>query len=366
MYLRLFLTSIYITLLLGFTSCEESEVPEGNSFDRSDMLRNMAQNLIVPAYTELQAAVDVLESSAEDFIQNPDLGSLENSQNAWEIAYGHWQYANAFNFGPAGEQGTRRSLQEELGTFPVSPDKIEAALMGPPNFNDFNRDTRGFLAVEYLIFGTDGTNEAVVSLFSSQQRKDYLIGAISDISQRIAEVLSQWNAGYVSEFTQNLGTDAGSSTSMLYNEFVKSFEGAKNFKLGLPLGRRPGQTQAEPGLVEAFYSGKSAAMLGMHLSAIENIWYGRSRQGQNGTGFREYLESVVGGQALIEATEAQMAEVKIALENLPDIPLAEQVQGSSEAADRLHTEIQKQTRFYKSDMSSLLGISITFSSGDGD
>lgn len=366
MYQRLFVTSIYITLLVGFVSCEESEIPEENSFDRADMLSNVTQNLIVPAYTDLQAAVNVLESSAEDFIQNPNLGSLETFQEAWETAYGNWQYANAFNFGPAGEQGTRRSLQEEVGTFPVSPEKIEVALMGSPNFNDFNRDTRGFLAVEYLIFGNEATNEEVVSSFSSQNRKDYLTGAVSDINQRIAEVLSQWNGGYASEFTQNLGTDAGSSTSMLYNEFVKSFESAKNFKLGLPLGRRPGQTQAEPKLVEAYYSGKSAAMLGMHLEALDNIWHGRSRQGQNGKGFREYLESVVGGQALIEATEAQMAEVKVALENLPDVPLTEQVQNLSEPADRLHTELQKHTRYYKSDMSSLLGISITFSSGDGD
>jgi uncharacterized protein len=34
--------------------------------------------------------------------------------------------------------------------------------------------------------------------------------------------------------------------------------------------------------------------------------------------------------------------------------------------DALHTELQKHTRFFKSDMSSLLGIAITFSSGDGD
>jgi hypothetical protein len=32
----------------------------------------------------------------------------------------------------------------------------------------------------------------------------------------------------------------------------------------------------------------------------------------------------------------------------------------------LHTELQRHTRFFKSDLSSLLGLTITYSSGDGD
>lgn len=223
------------------------------------------------------------------------------------------------------------------------------------------------MAIEYLIFGIDDTNAALVEAFMSQNRKDFLLGAVGDIDRRVGEVLSAWNGGYASEFTQNQGTDVGSSTSIMYNEFVKSFESAKNFKLGLPLGRRPGQTEAAPQLVEARYSGTSAAMLKEHLYALERIWQGRSRQGQNGPGFKEYLESVEGGPALITATEAQMIEIKEAMEAVPDTPpLAEQIQQSPEPVDRLHTELQKHTRFYKSDMSSLLGISITFSSGDGD
>lgn len=358
---------LILMLLIGFASCDETEGPDDNSFDRSKMLENMARNLIVPAYTDLQTKVSTLQSSAGNFVQNPNPNSLATLQNAWEEAYTSWQFANAYNFGPAGEQGVRRALIEEISTFPVSVEKIENAIASSPNFNDFNRDARGFLAIEYLIYGVDESTSEIVEGFSSQGRKDFLTGAVADIERRISEVLAAWNGNYLSGFIQNNGTDVGSSTSLLYNEFVKSFEGIKNFKLGLPLGRRPGQTQAEPQLVEAYYSGKSVAMLEAHLTAIENIWYGRSRQGQEGIGFREYLESVVGGPALINSTENQLTAVKAALSAVPKTtPLSEQIQSAPEAADRLHTELQKHTRFFKSDMSSLLGISITFSSGDGD
>jgi uncharacterized protein len=367
---RLYYTSMVLVLgiMAGLISCNENkETSDDNRFDREEMLENFSENLIIPAYTDLNEKLATLLSNTSDFVQNPNANSLGTLQNAWEAAYLSWQFANAFNFGPAGEQGLRKALLEEVGTFPVSIEKIENAITGTPNFNDFNRDARGFLAVEYLIFGINQTSAELVEAFSEESRRNFLLGAVTDIERRVKEVLTSWNNGYAAEFTRNAGTDVGSSTSMFYNEFVKSFESIKNFKLGLPLGRRPGQTQAEPQLVEAFYSGKSLTMLSVHLTAIENIWYGRSNDGKDGTGFREYLESVEGGDALVAATELQMLEVKAALAAVPSNPtLANQIQNAPQPADRLHTELQRHTRFYKSDMSSLLGIAITFSSGDGD
>lgn len=361
------ITLLGLGLLTGIVSCNESETPTESGFNRGEMLTNVAQKLIIPAYTDLRTHVATLSQRAEAFTQSPSTNTLSSLQDAWSAAYRSWQFANAFNFGPAGEQGIRRGLIEEIGTFPVSVVKIESAISGTPNFNDFNRDARGFLAVEYLIFGLGDLPTEIVDNFASEERKAFLLGAISNIEQRISDVLASWNGAYTNEFVQNVGTDVGSSTSVLYNEFVKSFEAIKNFKLGLPLGRRPGQTQAEPKLVEAYYSGKSLEMLEANLVAVENIWFGRSREGQDGAGFREYLQSVEGGQALIAATEAQMTAVKSALAAVPKTStLAEQIQQAPQPADKLHTELQKHTRFYKSDMSSILGISITFSSGDGD
>lgn len=357
------------TIIVSMVSCEGNEDDDAdlNRFDRSAMLENMAQNIIIPAYNTLQVRVGALKSTAQAFTQNPTSESLTKLQNDWESAYKVWQHANAFNFGPAGEEGVRRDLIEEIGTFPVSVQKIESAINTDPNFNDFNRDARGFLTVEYLIYGLNATNDEIIQNFATENRKAFLVGAIEDIEQRVNMVLSGWNDGFATEFIQNAGTDVGSSTSALYNEFVKSFEAIKNFKLGLPLGRRPGQTNAEPQLVEAYYSGKSLVMIQEHLTAIENIWHGRNNTGIDGIGFREYLASVEGGEALIIATEAQMTVVKAALAAIPTQPsLAEQIVSAPTAADLLHTELQKHTRFYKSDMSSLLGIAITFSSGDGD
>ncbi len=353
---------------LLFSACKKNNSEPSERFDRAKMLENYAQNLIKPAYQDLQNQVNTLKTASDAFIANTNLQNLQTLQSAWENAYISWQYANAYNFGPAGEQGIRKGLIEEIGTFPVSESKIENAITNNnANFNDFNRDARGFLALEYLIFHLSNDNNAILANFSSANRKNFLSGVVNHIKTRVDEVVAAWNGSYFNEFISNVGTDVGSSTSQLYNEFVKSFESIKNFKAGLPLGRRPGQTQAEPTRVEAYYSGKTRQMIGEHLKAIENIYYGKAKDGSDGIGLKEYLENVEGGGNLIASTENQWVVVKNTFNAVPQTPrISEQILSSPTAFDNLHTELQRHTRFFKSDMSSLLGIAITFSSGDGD
>ncbi len=47
------------------------------------------------------------------------------------------------------------------------------------------------------------------------------------MQSRVADVLENWNDEYKTEFIRNDGTDAGSSTAQLYNEFVRSYESIK-------------------------------------------------------------------------------------------------------------------------------------------
>ena len=363
-------------LLLGLwvvifaVACDSnSNGGHNDNFDRQAMLRNYADNLIRPAYADLQTQMDALRASVASFNASPDNITLGSLQTTWAAAYSAWQYANAYNFGPAGEEGLRKGLIEEIGTFPASETKIEDAIAGGAwDLEGPNRDARGFLAIEYLIFGKDQSIGEVANAFNlDPDRRNYLAALAENLHSRVGEVLTKWNGSYYDEFIENDGTDVGSSTSQLYNEFLRSFEAIKNYKLGLPLGKRPGQTQPEPQLVEAYYSGASVAALRIHFASIENIWYGRAKNGQDGIGFREYLESVEGGPALIADTETQIAAVKAALDAVPNLPpLSGQITGDNSKVEALYTEFQKMTRFFKSDMSSLLGIAITFSSGDGD
>jgi len=360
---------ISIALLSLLIACNKDDENGGNTdFNRQEMLINYADNLIIPAFNDLSAKIAVLESASQAFLSNRNLDQLISLQNAWVAAYQSFQFANTFNLGAASEQGLNKAMIEEIGTFPVSEAKINANIASNnTNFNDFNRDNRGFLAIEYLIFSLGNDQNEVLQRFEDNANTGtYLTALIAHLKNYVAPINNAWNGTYRNTFVNNTGTSIGSSTSQFYNEFVKSFEAIKNFKVGLPVGKRPGQIDPEPTRVEAYYSGLSIDMIKLNLQAVEDIWYGKSTAGLDGVGFKEYLESVTGGPALVAATEAQMLEVKAALNALPNTRLSEQVINNTAQVDALYTELQKHTRFYKSDMSSLLGIAITFSSGDGD
>lgn len=357
----------HFVLLTGFSAivfvtpaCDNGPADKPD-FDRKTLLQHYADDLIRPAFSNLRAQTAALKSTWAAFSATPDSAGLAELQQRWKSACTAWQYANAFNFGPAGEAGLRKGLVEEIGTFPANAVKIEAFIAANDvSLNNFNRDTRGFLAIEYLIFENAGL------LFTDGNRRSYLQAVINHLDTRVAEVDDAW-AAYSVEFVKADGTDVGSSTSLLYNEFVRSFESIKNFKVGLPAGKRPGQTAPEPQLVEGYYSGFSLFFLKQHLDAIEDIYYGRTLAGVDGAGFKEYLDFVVGGPELVSSTEAQWQKVIAALYAVPvDKPLSQLIAEGHPSVDALHTELQKHTRFFKSDMSSLLGIAITFSSGDGD
>lgn len=359
-----FLSTFFFVL-----ACNKTETIEDKSatFDRTAFLQNMANTIIKPNFAALKTKTDALDLAVQKFAAESNDANLVATQTAWEDAYTIWQHCNAFNFGPA-EFPVFGTLNENIGIFPVNTTKIEDNIKNNNlSFDNFFRDTRGFLALDYLLFDLDGNTKVLAKYGTAANiRKQYVKNVSADIKKKVDEVNTGW-ATYSNTFLANNGTDAGSSTSYLYNEFIKSFESIKNFKVMLPAGKRVGQTKAEPEKVEAYYSGKSVKFLKEHLKAIENIWLGRTIDGKDGVGFEEYLSSVTGGKDLITSTKTQLLAVNTAINTIPTTTrLSQTIEKDLSLVDKAGIELQKQTRFFKSDMSSLLGIAITFSSGDGD
>ncbi|GAB4419997.1 MAG: hypothetical protein OHK0039_33050 [Bacteroidia bacterium] len=356
---------LLLGLILGLGACK-TEGPDLPDFDRQAMLANYADNLIQPAYAALQGEVADLATAYAAFDQTLDTARLAALRTAWLEAALAWQAADVFNFGPAGEAGLLKSLAQEIGTFPVNRAQVETFIAaGDLTLNNFNRDTRGLPAIEYLLFGERQPVAGVTAALQDSVRRAYLGALIGHLQQRVDAVVQGWQ-GYRADFVANDGTDIGSATSQLYNAFVQRYEAIKNFKVGLPAGLRAGQTQPEPHLVESPFAGQSRALAEAHLAAVWRVYAGQGSSG-DGSGLRDYLLAVTGGSDLVAATDVQWAAVQAALAQVPaDQDLADLAAAEDPRLIALHTELQKHTRFFKSDMSSLLGIAITFSSGDGD
>jgi len=348
---------------LLFISCEEEGLEEIGDFNRGEMLTSLADGLIIPNFEALQLSISELSIATNEFVQNTNEENLLKMRTAWVQAVIDHQHCSAFGFGPAnlslGSYGT------VLGVFPVNEVEVEANILkADVNLSrSFSRDIRGFFTVEYLIYGNDKTDIEVMESFD-QRRKDYLVIVIDELKMTIDGIVVGWKTNHKENFISNDGTAAGSSVSLLYNAFVNDYENIKNYKVELPAGLTAGQLSSDPTLVEAYYSGISKQLVQEHFSSIKNIWMGKTRGGENIISFEEYLMALEGGSALITTTKAAIAEIDHALLALPEGRLSALV--DSEEIVTLRTKLQANTANFKSSMSSLLGISITFSSGDGD
>jgi len=359
---------IVIGILFIF-SCKEKDkgMDASLAFDRGALLSSMASGMIMPAYDSSVFYFSNLAQATLQLSQNPNADKLLQAQQNWKQFARSWQYAAAFNFGPAAEKGIKKTLAEEIASFPVSSTKVESFIMAnDTSFANFDRDSRGIFAIEYLLFGENESANDILAKFANQpQRFSYLLACSNHIGLNLKWVQTEWKT-YQASFVSNVGTDIGSSTSLLYNEFLKYYEGLKNFKFGIPLGRRPGQTTTLPKNVEAYYSGYSTELAREHWRCAQLIWEGTGLDGKQGIGFKAYLDKVEGGKALIALTQEQAAATQAKFDALPTGKLSDAIQNNFTKVDDVHTELQKLTRFYKSDLSSLIGIAVTFSSGDGD
>ncbi|OJJ15356.1 hypothetical protein BKI52_38735 [marine bacterium AO1-C] len=366
MGMKKYYSLLLVAVICGLSACSSNDVAvNDNGFDRSTLLVNIADNLIVPSFQDLKTKVATLETASNTFTTTADATNLDALQAAWEAAMTSFVKCAPFAFGPADlPLGT---FVEVLGTFPISTTKIETNVSNT-SFSlsaSFDRDVRGFMAVEYLIYNLNGDADVLANYGTgSDNRKNYLKLIVAEIKTNIDAITAAWEGAYRTTFTSNTETSAGSPISLLYNSFVKDYENIKNFKVELPAGLQAGQTAAEPTKVEAYYSGISLNLIKEHFATTEKIWLGTGLSGTDGVGFEEYLNAVEGGTALVTQTKAKIAEIKAAIDAIPAGRLSDNV--SSTQVSTLHTLLQDNTANFKSSMSSLLGISITFSDSDGD
>lgn len=358
-----------VVIVLMTSSCADNSAPVDSNFDRAGMLTAVADRIIIPSYDSASAAAAHLATKCQGALSDQTLDATElvELREAAGALMRRTQQIASFNFGPA--EGDFGTLMQEIGTFPCDTAGVASRIASADTLlTDFRRDTRGLAALDYLLWGSE-SDQQTAALFSGAQgtgRRAYLRAVAIRLRAELEYVNTQWRSTYRSTFISRSGTDAGSSVSLLFNELNKSFELLKNFKLGLPLGLRAGQTSTEPTKIEAYYSGLAYELVGLHFRSIKEIWSGRLSDGTVIPSFRDYLLAVVNGPRLVEDTEAQLARIDAAYATVSQNNMGELIRTNPQALVALHTEMQKLTRFIKSEMSSLLGISITYSSGDGD
>lgn len=350
---------------------KDSDEPSDN-FDRKALLTNTADNIIVPSYNHFQDVLTDLETAVATFTSAPGTANLVSLREQWKTAYISWQRVELFNFGPADEV----LLRNYVNIYPTDVNLLRSAITsGTYNLEEIaSNKIQGFPALDYLINGAGANDDEIVANYTTgadaEKWKNYLTDVITSMSARIDVVAEKWNGSYRQQFIDNDGTGAGSSLSLMVNEYIMNFERfIRSGKFAIPAGVMSGV--ADPTKVEAFYRRELGVELATTaLAASHDLYLGKSfANGTAGPSLFTYLKALgennTNVATLATNIDNQFTVIHTAAGNLGNSVYDAIVNNRNDVL-ALYDEFQVQVRNLKVDMASAIGITISYTDNDGD
>ena len=369
-FISISILSIFIISCSSSSDDEQSTIPE---FDRSAVLINYADNIILPRLNNFKSSVDYLKESGDAYVDSPDITTYTELHNSWLEAYINWQYVEMFNIGKAEEI----MFFSKTNTYPVNEGRIQENINNQKtdlsNPNDWS--CQGFPGLDYMIHGIANTeNEIINQYIQNPLNGKYLKVVLNELNNNTDLVLNDWNT-YRNTFVNSIENTATSAFNMLTNDFVYYFEkGLRTNKIGIPSGVFSNNPLSNK--VEAYYSSKngiedvSRDLIENALNAVDLVFQGKSsNQSPEGPSFKTYLDFIKANNVSaddigsIVVNKIQTANQKILDLNKNFINQVENDNGKMLAAfDALQTIVVN----LKTDMLSLFNVAVDYTDADGD
>lgn len=331
-----------------------SDPQPDNGFDKTAMLTNYADNLVIPGYTALQSELKDLDGAVAAFLATPADASLQQVKTALKDAWLQFERVSVNQYGPA----ETYLLGNFVNTFPADTAKINANILSG-NY-DFNSPgtvaQQGLPALDYLLFEPGALQK--FSGGNSTARKKYVQDIVARLKSLVDQTLADWKNTYRSEFIGNTRTDVGSPIGYLVNQFAYEMDQLKGPRVGWPFGKQSGGTVFAD-KCEAYYSGFTAALAIENLTSLRN-----SYTGGNAKGIDDYLVSLKKDQLntdVLKQFDATLAKLKA----IPE-PMSAAFTNNKDLVDAAYKEIQLLLTLLKTDVASATGVRITYQDSDGD
>lgn len=355
------------TVLMSVVACnkDKNTAPTDTSLDRKPMLEHYANNYIVPAYADMVAKLTTLKTTVYAYTANPDATTRQAAQTAWRNAYIIWQKVDLLEFGP----GADKSLRTFINIYPVTVSKVEGNISaGSYDLETFgSKDAQGFAALDYLL-NSLGTEKYTTDP-QAAKRKQYLQDVANKMLGKVTEVNNEW-ATYKNTFINSTGTDAGSSLSLMVNNYVQYYERyLRSAKLGLPIGAMSGIARTD--LIESYYTQDlTKELASTALNSVKDFYAGKSYDGgATGESMKSYLAALGtkddNGTLMADLITQELSEASNSLQSLNGT-LHDNIQNNRTSALATYEQLQDVVPLLKVDMVSAFSISITYTDNDGD
>ena len=347
------------------------DVVESVSFERSALLINWADNIIIPSYEAFSTDLDMLLGSFNTFKEDANEDNLVELRSSWVNAYSSWQHIAMFEIGPAETVG----FQLNMNIYPTDSNKIDQ-FIATGNYDlslSSNRSAKGFPALDYLLNGLGENDAAILAFYNGDEKESvltYTEDVLLDMKSLTDTVLSDWKEGYRDTFVANDGASSTASVDRLVNDYIFYYEKyLRAGKMGIPLGVFSGSTL--PQNVEAYYEGAISDDLFLEgLNAVQDFFNGKhynsGTEGESLASYLNALNTLKDGEDLSSLINTQFNTARAMVQDLS--AFREEIENNNPPTAMLlsYDEVQNAVPMLKVDMVSAMSISIDFVDADGD
>ncbi len=371
---KILLTLVTLFFLIACSSedkANENNESNGNT-DRTAILINWTDNIIIPAYTNYQNKVQKLVVNVDNFTKNPTVDNLALTRNSWKEAYIAYQKVAMFNFGKANEI----SFKEKTNAYPTDAIAIETNISS----DSYNLDLlsqyskQGFPAIDYLINGSAYSDEKIVDIYSKNTNannyKKYLTNVTGKLKFNADLILNDWKSTYRDLYIANNGNSISSAISITTNAFVKNFEkDIRTYKIGIPAGIFSNEILF-PQKTEGYYNKNvSREMLNTATQAAQDFFNGKAfNSNATGPSLSYYLDKMkaVRNNKNLSTIINEQFEVIFTKNNDLQEDLGQQTFTNNSKMKVAYDALQQNIIYFKLDMMQSLNITVDYVDNDGD
>lgn len=348
-------------------SDDNSEVSETAAYDRAEMLKHWADNIIVPSYNSFFSNLNILDNKTKTFIASPNQSNLNDLRVAWLNSYKSWQHVEMFDIGKAEEI----YYKSKMNIYPVDKAWLENSVStGTYDLDNANSySSQGMPAIDYLLNGVAATDNDIITKYTANNKyKDYLTAVVAKMLSNTKTVVDDWST-YKASFVSSTANTSTSSANKLINDFIYYYEkGFRANKVGIPAGIFSGSPL--PGNVEAFYKKDVSKTLMLEaMNSIINFYNGTSFDGMStGPSLKGYLAHLNTSKLGISLSSTLINKLESAKSKINELPnnFVNQINTDNSKMLLTYDAIQSVVVLLKVDMLQAFNINVDYQDADGD
>lgn len=318
----------------------EPMVPVGR---RPEVLANLGENIILPAYREHATSAAALTAAVDAYATTPSAATRDAARTAWRNAMAIYEQAEMMQVGPLGAMGDvlgGQDLRFEMYAWPslnrctIDQDTVSDLYADPVGLAATTIDRRGLGGVEYLLFidtpdnscsplspiNADGTWAAFTPEEIEGRRARHAHSLAVIVQDNAERLVAAWDDGFLVEFTDPTRSGAvyGSAQEGLQGVTDALFyldREVKDMKVAEPAGIATCTTTTCPEARESRHADASKEHLLANLRAFSALYHGGAPGGAE-LGFDDVLADM-GAGAFADEMAGHIAAAIVAVQAIP-------------------------------------------------